>query len=364
MNKKLSFSGKLIALANVLVAISMILAYLATGISPEKHWFLAFFGLLFPVFLLLNLLFLLFWLVKKHLMIVLSLGILLIGFGKASSYFSVNMFSKNDIEDGLRVMSFNVQNFDLYNWNHNVASRDTILSLIRIKDPDVICFQEFYSEDQGTFDNEQKLWQMGYKDQHFFKTLSLKGGKHFGLAIFSKFPLANSGSIPFDNSKNHACIYTDLVVQEDTFRVFNVHLQSIHFQQDDYAYIDQVTQSQATDVKSSRRILSKLKHGFIKRAPQAELAAAAIRACPHPAIVCCDLNDTPISYAYQQISKGLQDAFLAKGFGIGRTYAGNIQALRIDYIFFSGDFRIKGFDILKKSISDHFPVLASFELRN
>lgn len=363
MKKKLSTLGKAVAITNLLVAIPVILAYLATNVSPEKQWFYAFFGLAFPAFLFLNIAFLVIWAVRRHVMVLLPLIVLLVGFGKMKSYFSLHLFASNDIEKGIKVMTFNVQNFDLYNWSHNISSRDSIMAMLKKHAPDIVCFQEFYSEDKGEFNNELILRKTGYPHQYFKKNLSLKGGKHFGLAIASKFPIVKAGKYDFPNSKNHGCIYTDLLNGDDTIRLFNVHLQSIHFQADDYAYIDKVANTQNPDVKSSRRILSKLKHGFIKRASQADIVADAIGSSPYPVVVCGDLNDTPISYAYHQVSKGLKDAFLRKGWGVGRTYAGNIEGLRIDYVFLSKHFSVNGFRIIKKRLSDHFPVLCSFELK-
>ena len=37
----------------------------------------------------------------------------------------------------------------------------------------------------------------------------------------------------------------------------------------------------------------------------------------YPVILCTDLNDTPFSYAYHQVSSNLNDAFKESGFGLG-----------------------------------------------
>jgi endonuclease/exonuclease/phosphatase family metal-dependent hydrolase len=74
---------------------------------------------------------------------------------------------------------------------------------------------------------------------------------------------------------------------------------------------------------------------FAMRARQAEILREHIAASPHPVIVCGDFNDTPLSYSYRLMSKGLKDSFMEKGWGLGTTYAGALPALRIDYILCS-----------------------------
>ena len=37
-----------------------------------------------------------------------------------------------------------------------------------------------------------------------------------------------------ENKDNNYCIFADVVKGADTFRIYNVHLQSIKFQKDDY----------------------------------------------------------------------------------------------------------------------------------
>jgi endonuclease/exonuclease/phosphatase family metal-dependent hydrolase len=84
---------------------------------------------------------------------------------------------------------------------------------------------------------------------------------------------------------------------------------------------------------------------------------------PHPYLLCADLNDVPNSYAYATVRGGLQDAFLKKGFGIGRTFTGLSPTLRIDYIFANDQFRIKQFNRVAKNLSDHYMLVADVELK-
>jgi endonuclease/exonuclease/phosphatase family metal-dependent hydrolase len=58
----------------------------------------------------------------------------------------------------------------------------------------------------------------------------------------------------------------------------------------------------------------------------------------------------------------MQDAFLKKGFGIGRTFSSLSPTLRIDYIFADNQFRINQFTRVAKNLSDHFMIIADLEL--
>ena len=59
----------------------------------------------------------------------------------------------------------------------------------------------------------------------------------------------------------------------------------------------------------------------------------------------------------------MQDAFLEKGFGIGRTFSSLSPTLRIDYILTDDQFSIKQFTRIVKYLSDHFMIMADVELK-
>jgi endonuclease/exonuclease/phosphatase family metal-dependent hydrolase len=58
----------------------------------------------------------------------------------------------------------------------------------------------------------------------------------------------------------------------------------------------------------------------------------------------------------------MQDAFLTRGSGIGRTFAGLAPTLRIDYIFTDKSFTINSFRKINSDLSDHYPVIANLTL--
>ena len=75
-----------------------------------------------------------------------------------------------------------------------------------------------------------------------------------------------------------------------------------------------------------------------------------------------DFNDVPNSYAYHTIGGPMNNAFVEKGSGLGRTFSGISPVLRIDNIFVDTKMNVLQFILLKKKLSDHFPLMADVEM--
>ncbi|HEY9196231.1 MAG TPA: endonuclease/exonuclease/phosphatase family protein, partial [Mucilaginibacter sp.] len=152
------------------------------------------------------------------------------------------------------------------------------------------------------------------------------------------------------------CLYIDVNKNGKTFRVYSVHLQSIKFDPEDYKYIDSVSHKGKTDMQSTKRLGDKLKNAFIKRSVQVFKVKAHAAKCPYPYIISGDFNDTPTSFAVNQMAAGLKNAFCEKGSGLGRTYNGNFPNYQIDYIMASKQFEVASYQIIEKKLSDHYPL--------
>ena len=100
----------------------------------------------------------------------------------------------------------------------------------------------------------------------------------------------------------------------------------------------------------------------MRRAPQAMDVAAQIEASPYPVIVCGDFNDTPASFAYGRIARGLHDAFVERGSGASGTYDRLFNMFRIDYIMVSDGLEVVNYYTFDEVYSDHMPVAAGVEL--
>ena len=158
---------------------------------------------------------------------------------------------------------------------------------------------------------------------------------------------------------NNTCIFSDVIIDKDTIRVYNIHLASNWFDKSDLAFMENPKISKEAIKQGVFGIVKRLKNSFQKRAMQVEVIKQHMEKAPYKIIVCGDFNDTPNSFAYHKISEGLQDAFLNKGKGIGSTFLGKIPFLRIDYILHSSRFKTNTFDTHQQKLSDHKAIESS-----
>jgi len=91
---------------------------------------------------------------------------------------------------------------------------------------------------------------------------------------------------------------------------------------------------------------------------QADIIDQVRNNSPYPVVITGDLNDVPNSYTYFKVRGSLKDAFLEKGYGIGRTFRSLSPTLRIDYIFTDPRFSVAQFKREKKNYSDHYMIVA------
>ena len=339
---------------NFLVATGFLFALLSLFVSPETSYFFAFFGLVFPFWLIANLFFALFWLFKDRKKIWVSLVPLLLGINLIFSFFQFPFHRQEADEADFSVMSYNVRLFDLYDWTKIKGIKQKIIDLVKEEQPDILCFQEYLSSPSNT----RIKGELNYP-YSFEYTPTKNGAKSIGTAIFSKFKIIKTGRINFSNSnKNHA-IFADIIVDDDTIRVYNAHLGSIHLDYKDYSFLSgENDKTPVEDIAPFKKLLARLKKGFVSRVIQSKELLAHIKKSTFPVVVGTDLNDTPVSYTYRQFSSVLKDSFREKGKGMGSTYIGSTfwegtSWLRIDYIWHDKALECVAFHTLKQEYSDH-----------
>jgi len=366
-NPKLSFFNKLVLFFNYVFAGALLISYLAQIVSPATFWPIAFLGLAYPMLLTANLVFMLYWFFasKRHMLI--SIVCIAVGYHTFFNNFGFHKpASEAPKETGaqIRVMAYNVHSFVSFAFGASVSTRHDIFGIIEDQKPDVMCFEEFYTRKSGKLDILDSLRRIFQTDQYYFEGFNKTSIDAAGLAIFSKLPIVNRGIVPFSNTKSiNQCIYIDVKNGDKIFRTYCVHLQSISLEHEDYKYLDSMSRSGKTDLHSSKRIISKLKAAFIKRAQQVLWVKQHAAQCPYPYVIMGDFNDTPASYAVNQMAKGLKNAFVEKGFGLGRTYNGDFPNFQIDYIMASPQFDVLNYKIIEKKLSDHYPVRSDLMLR-
>jgi len=338
-------------------------------ISPAIAWPLSFLGLGFPIVVISVFAFLLLWAIWQKKIFWANLLALLLCLPFIRTVFAFH-FSPSETK-GIKLMSYNVRNFDLYNWSGNKKTRARIMGLIGKENPDIICFQEFYTDDEEFRNAEYLRDSLGYKYHYlhvtydkWYKNTSEMKWHHllWGLAVFSRYEITDTGLVKFDEHEGNQCIFADLMVNGKPLRIYDNHLQSIHLGYDDYDTIEELSENQNTNWYRLRNILRKMKHAFAKRAEQAKLVHDHVSKCQAQKIVCGDFNDSPVSYTYQTISSGLQDAFICRGKGFGQTFDTKLGLFRIDFVLSDPSIQVNSYRSIHQSLSDHFPVVVTLEI--
>jgi endonuclease/exonuclease/phosphatase family metal-dependent hydrolase len=351
---------------NYFIIVSLIAACFAKYISPVIFWPIAFAGLAFPFIFLLNLAFVLYWLAQFRRAFMISMAAAAFAYPTASKYVQLKS-SEESVVKSFKITSYNSMLFDLYNWRHNKETREKIFGNLADIDSDIICLQEFYtSEEEGDFNNIDSLTKLlNLPNFHTEYTTTLRKFDHWGIATFSRFPIINKGKIVFQTRSNNMCIYSDIVIKKDTVRVYNVHLQSISFSKKDNKFLEDIKNGAESeeDIEKSKNVLRRLKRAFTKRAKQVEAIKTHMATCKYKIILCGDFNDTAASYTYKLLSEKMDDAFIEKGSGFGRTYAGNWPQFRIDYILHSKELGCNRFNRAEETFTDHFPITAHLYIK-
>jgi endonuclease/exonuclease/phosphatase family metal-dependent hydrolase len=361
VKRKQSFLGTVLLWINLLLCAALLISYLAPHINPQKVWLFAFFGLAYPPLLIANCLMMCYWLLRKRWQFLLSLVTILVGynvlFNNIGFRFSDLDKAKPSTDNTIRVMTYNVHNFKRYGSNNDISTKHEILNLISEQHPDLIGFEEFYTKNKGPYEMRDSITRIIGTKNYYFEPFNFNDSEAIGMAIFSKFPIVAKGIIRFSDTKSdNQCLYVDVKKGEKIFRLYSVHLQSIRFDPEDYKYLDSISKKGKADMQSTKRLGGKLKTAFVKRSEQVFKVKEHAAQCPYPYLIAGDFNDTPTSFAVNQMAKGIKNAFREKGSGFGRTYNGDFPNYQIDYIMASPQFDILTYKIIEKKLSDHYPL--------
>jgi endonuclease/exonuclease/phosphatase family metal-dependent hydrolase len=348
---------------NVFFAITLLISYLAVHISPDDFALPAFFGLAYPYLLLVNIIIIITWIAMLRFEALISIIVIAIGFNHFSNYIKLRKPS-GDKTGTFKVLSYNVRLFNYYENTNGVYSAKKVIEFLKTQNADIICLQEFFILGNPDTEEEAIIKGLGGGYNSHMKVFKVGKNKYYGIITLSKYPIIRQGEIVHKNSSSLS-IYSDIIIQKDTFRIFNNHLQSFMLKSMSKPFIEEMSSSENKETMDEMKSLSRsLKKGFGIRARQAELVKIYINKSPFPAIVAGDFNDTPVSYAYRTIRKGLNDSFVTSGYGAGFTYRGNYPPNRIDYILYDNRIINSYFERKKVRYSDHYPVIAWFRKMN
>ena len=354
-------------ISNLLAAIFFLFGCYGDKFDLQRFWYMGFFPLAAFYFLLILVGFIFFWLFVKPLRIFISIVAIGLGWGPLHQLVQIRLTPNFTIEKhpkNLRVMSWNVQHFEILQHKTHPEHKQEMINMINQHQPDVACFQEMVASDKmlnAINYIPDFMAKLGFRYYHYTYNpkLDFDGKHHFGIIIFSKFPIITKHNVMYaPNDYNSIFQYADVVKEADTFRIFNVHMQSLKFSEDNLHFIEDPSLNKNADLQQSKNVILRFKKGFLKRQRQSERVKQSMDQSPYPVIVCGDFNDVPNSYAYNTIGKNMKNAFEQKGTGIGRTFYGISPTLRIDHIFVDPRFNVEQYVRIKKKLSDHFPIIA------
>ncbi|WP_289046333.1 endonuclease/exonuclease/phosphatase family protein [uncultured Olleya sp.] len=332
--KNLNFLEKVVFFINSIAAFLLLLSYVLPNIPPKTFAILSVLSLGVPFLILLNVLFFVYWLLKIKKQLLLSLVVIAVGYFLFGSLYKFSNWEENDA-DSLSIMNYNVRLFNLYDWIEEDAIDTKLVDFVKNENPDVLCIQEYHEQESIDFSFYK------YK----YKKLDDKT-KKIGQAIFSQYPIVNSGSVQFPKTANNA-IFADIVKGKDTVRVYNLHLQSLR--------IDPRVQSLTT--QNSEELIHGIGEAFKLQQNQTELFLKHKNQSPHKSIISGDFNNSAFSYVYNAIRGDMKDAFKQQGNGFGRTYNFKFFPLRIDFILVDKSWNVNSFKTYDVQYSDHFPIL-------
>ena len=349
----------LMTLLTAVTAVTMVVTFFVPYVDPGRVWFFPVLGLAAPAVYVVTVVLALYWIIRWRLVRAgIMVALVVVGLFKVSLFYRPE-FRRNYGDErydrrAFKVMTYNVRGF--YGEN-GLSSVGDVLQLIGDHNPDIICLQEFNARLAGQSD-EFALLDEKYESTVFGRTQAPDSLYGAPLVILSKYRILRSGVVLTPGTS----VWADLLIGDDTIRVFNNHLRSTAIKAADNEYItnrDFISDT-AREVKI-RSIVSRLRENSILRAAQVDSIADVIADARARCIVCGDFNDTPMSYVYRTMAGGLNDAFSKSGSGYSHTFRGFFNTLRIDYVLCSDSFDPVSYEVPQVEYSDHLPVVVRLQ---
>ncbi len=179
-------------LLNGVAVLSLLLAYAAAAFTPETMGYFSLFGLAYPFSLLANLVFIFYWYFKKRRFALISLSFIMLGVNHLTAFFQISTSGSVDQDaHQIKVLTYNVHVFDVFDKKEGAATRDAIYDLLHREQADVVCFQEFYqSEKSKSYPTRDTLIEfLPSKYYHERYTHAIGGQQYFGVVTLSKYPI-------------------------------------------------------------------------------------------------------------------------------------------------------------------------------
>lgn len=354
------FFKTILLIINVVALLLMLGSTMAGIVPPSKFIGFSLLSYGYLYFLLLNVIFVIVWLMLSSKWFLLSLGGILVRMSFIPLFFQVGGTDKvDDITDQqiLKVISFNVRGFrgsDMDKFNVNDSNMLEFIQILEDEQPDVLVLQEFVNRGDSIRLSE-RLSKMGYS----YRVSGSEDNAAKGEIIFSKLPIVDVVRLG-DVDK----FYADMLWYDDTIRIYCIHLDSYHLDQSDHKQIHDISHGNV-DSTTGRSTLRKFRETILTHEQEWEIMSPFFESRDRMTIVAGDFNDMPASYLYQQFRKLFVDSYCEAGLGFSTTYHGNFShkaafpAFRIDMVLHTHDLKAVAYKRIKTDISDHYPIVVT-----
>ena len=341
----------LLTLATAVVAVVLALTLLVPYVDPARVWFFPLLGLAAPAIYVAGFMLMLYWIIRWRRWRAAMLAVLVVlGLFKVPLFWRPEFRRDYGVEsyerNAFKVMTFNVRNF--YG-EAGQSSVDDVVRLIGEVNPDIVCLQEFNAR---LADKNEAFAEL--EERYESARFNRRQAADAPLAILSKYRIVRSGVV----LTPHTSVWADLLIGDDTVRVFNNHLHSTAIKASDSDYLTrhEFLADTAREDKF-RSMADRFRGNSVRRAAQVDSIARVVGEVRTRRIVCGDFNDTPMSYVYRRMARELDDAFAECGSGYSHTFRGFYNTLRIDYVLSSAGFATRSYEVVPAECSDHLPVV-------
>lgn len=270
-----------------------------------------------------------------------SAFVLVLGYFLVDLFIKFNFSEEEPKENDLKVMTYNARGFNINEWSSDNTIGDKIIDFVLKEDPDIVCIQEF---SRIRYKQLKQNYNYSFVAPDYNVSKAIQG-------IYSKYPILKTGELPFEHTNNIAS-FADILCNNDTVRVYNLHLESLKV----------VPDIEAISNEESSKLYGRITKSFKRQQEQALIVKNHIKNTSYKTIVCGDFNNNQYSNVYRVIRGDLLDTFNEKGTTYGRTYNFKYYPLRIDFILASDNIAVTSHKNYDVKLSDHFPVMASFKL--
>ncbi len=358
-----TFIKAVAVLVHILIGLCFIVSAYSYVFDPRLCWGLPSSGLLFPVFLLLEICFFIFWLVVKKRNMWISVVAVLLCYGPVRTFFPLHLWGDKTPLGAIKILSYNVMGCGA-GIRDTTEYKNPVLKYIIESGADIVCMQEFHfwgGSKRLSFSEADTILKKKYP---YASITDIKGGNT--LACYSKFPILETFPIKMYTKMQNGAVGYRIACEKEII-VINNHLESNRITYADKVVYTEVLHGVADRDKVKevvKRLGIKVSEASKIRAEQADSIAEIISGLEGERIIVCgDFNDISLSYSYRKIRGKFRDAFVDTGLGCGISFNRDYFWVKIDHILYGNGFKAYNCNVDKKiDFSDHYPIYSSFVL--